>query len=227
MIKSLCIGCEFEGADKNNPTCRECDRRVEYVALIEGGGDIMEEIKGEERGERKEDRERTNVEHRTSNIEHRMKEQTPVIPAKAEHAVKHSAIQKKGEKICIVEGCGKKIAARDFCSTHFSAWQDGRIKHPILGKYFKVRDQKKAKKIKRLDSKKTAPVKKTKSPKSIPGKLEYTRLDGGLIIELGNYPRIKHQIDFLADKYLINSEHVIIGLLGEALAARKERRDSA
>ena len=36
MAKSPCIGCEFELADKNNPTCRECDRRVEYVALIAG-----------------------------------------------------------------------------------------------------------------------------------------------------------------------------------------------
>jgi hypothetical protein len=46
-MKSPCIGCEFELADKNNPTCRECDRRVEYVASIEEEEDIMEEIKGQ------------------------------------------------------------------------------------------------------------------------------------------------------------------------------------
>ena len=200
MTKSPCIGCEFELADKNNPTCRECDRRVEYVASIEEGEGIMEEI------------EKTEVRDQRSEIG-------------SEEKGKEQGASNMPVQVCIVEGCQKKIAARDFCSTHFSAWQDGRIKHPILGKYFKVRNQKMTKKNKAARVKKTAPVKKIKSPKSIPGELEYTRLDGGLIIDLENYPRIKHQIDFLADKYLVNSEHVVIGLLGEALAGRRERSD--
>ena len=39
MTKSPCIGCDLETKDKNNPTCRECKKRVWYAFFIEE--DIM------------------------------------------------------------------------------------------------------------------------------------------------------------------------------------------
>ena len=54
-------------------------------------------------------------------------------------------------------------------------------------------------------------------------KIEDPLLDAVTIVDLKEYPRIDRQIDYLADKYLVTHAHVVIGLLGEALAARKER----
>jgi hypothetical protein len=198
MTKSPCIGCEFELADKNNPTCRECDRRVEYVASIEGGGgDIMEEI------------EKTEVRDQRSEIGDQGAEK----------------VNRPLGKMCIIDGCDKKVVARGLCDTHYTAWQDGRIMHPTEGVYKKIRFSKaRAAKSKPAQSKKT-PVKKISAIKTPPEKIKSPRLDAVVVVDLNDYPRIKHQIDFLADKYLVNSEHAIIGLLGEALAGRRERSD--
>jgi hypothetical protein len=212
MAKSPCIGCEFELADKNNTTCRECDRRVEYVALIEG--DAME---------------KTEIRDQRSEIRSRK--------------------PKRSDKICLIEGCDNKMLNRGLCSMHYQQWRLGKIVHPVLGKFTvsqaRIRSKAKTNLVKK------APVKKkeVKKQKSEVGsrKSENARkailktiadaaaekvtegvkanLPGALKVDLDNYPKIKHQIDFLADKYLVNSEHVIIGLLGEALAARRERSD--
>jgi hypothetical protein len=179
MAKSPCIGCEFELADKNNPTCRECDRRVEYVALIAGGGSIMEETKETEVGDQRSEVRGT-------------------------------------KKECIIEGCEKKAHARELCHSDYKRWRDGDIEHPTLGKFFKIRGVNK----KKLKVKKTAAAVAEKVTEGVKANLL-----GALKVDLGNYPRIKHQIDFLADKYLVNPEHVIIGLIGEALAGRRERSD--
>ena len=43
----------------------------------------------------------------------------------------------------------------------------------------------------------------------------------GLILNLDNYPKIKAAVHNTAEKYFVTPEHVVIGLLGEALAARE------
>jgi len=205
MTKSPCIGCEFEFADKNNPTCKECDRRVEYVALIEGNGrGIMGEIKEAEVGDQR----------------------SKVGDQRAEKVTRPLG------KMCIIDGCKKKVVARGVCDTHYTAWQDGRLLHPTEGVYKKIRFSKaRGAKSRPAQGKKTpTPVipakagiqKKTEATQSMPGNA--LRVDG-LIVDLSSCPKIKHQVDFLADKYLVNPEHVIIGLLGEALAARREKRN--
>ena len=177
MAKSPCIGCEFELADKNNPTCRKCDRRVEYVALIEGGGSIMGA---------------TAFGDQMSEVgDQKPKNQQP--------------------KECVIEGCEKKAHARGLCHSDYKRWRDGDIEHPTIGKFVKIRGV----------NKKKSKVKKTAAV--VPG--VKANLPGALKVDLDNYPKIKHQIDFLADKYLVNPEHVIIGLIGEALAGRRERSD--
>lgn len=35
-VKSPCRGCELEHADKRNPTCRDCDKRVEFCVALGG-----------------------------------------------------------------------------------------------------------------------------------------------------------------------------------------------
>lgn len=83
------------------------------------------------------------------------------------------------------------------CRHCYQAWRRGRKEHPTLGKF--------------------TPSQVHHQPKR-PGR------DGPIItLNLNDCPKIIRRIDFLADKYLVNPEHVIIGLLGEALAARKER----
>ena len=212
MTKSPCIGCELESADKNNPTCRECDRRVEYVALIEEGGDIMEETKETEVGD-----------------------QRPEVGGRK---------PKRSDKICLIEGCDFKVLNRGLCSMHYQQWRLGKIVHPVLGKFTvshaRISSKAKTNLVKKMPVKK----KKVKKQKSEVREREesntenhsgYTaaekvtegvkaNLPGALKVDLDNYPKIKHQVNFLANKYLVNSEHVIIGLLGEALAARRERK---
>lgn len=85
MTKSPCIGCEFELADKNNPTCRECDRRVEYAMSI------------------KED---MNIEHRTSSVQRRMKEMEIKEPAGVH--VEKREYHKTGERKKREKSAGRK-----------------------------------------------------------------------------------------------------------------------
>ena len=117
MIKRPCIGCKFEPLDKNNPTCRECDRRVEYVALIE---------------------EDMNIEHRTSNAQRRMKkmeiEETAGVRIEKRKYHK-STINNQQSKECLIEGCGKGIYCRGLCRNHFQQWYKGYIDHPVFGAY--------------------------------------------------------------------------------------------
>lgn len=35
MSKNPCLSCRMIDEDKNNPTCRQCDMRVRYVAQLE------------------------------------------------------------------------------------------------------------------------------------------------------------------------------------------------
>jgi hypothetical protein len=189
---------------------------VEYVALIEGGA----MGKTEDREERKEDRGRTNIEH----------------PPAA---------------VCVIcHNSDKKILNKrsQTCGACYQAWNVGKIEHPTLGKFkssltkSKITKEKKPKSpvipVEETWGRKPEvdePIMKTPTP-VIPAEAghavkhsaiqENALCADGIIIKLDKYPRIKHQIDFLADRYLVNPEHVIIGLIGEALAARRERKES-
>ena len=189
MMKSPCIGCELEAADKNNPTCRECDRRVEYVALIAGdGGSIM--------GETKE----TGAGDQISEVEGR----------------------RKVEKECIIEGCSKKAVARKLCSTHNKAWSVDRIEHPELGKYFTIRPRKK-KEVKKQKSE----VRSQKAERAVSAEVKKAALPPLVAVQLSLYPEIHKAVYDTAEKFFVTPEHVIIGLLGEALAARTRLRDAS
>ena len=197
MRESPCIGCEFEHDDKNNATCRECAERVEYVTAI---GDMTHSVPVESIFLKQDERPiRQRALAETSNEREKQME---------------NETAKKAVKICVIEGCGKKVVARELCSTHLPAWSAGKIEHPTLGKYFRIRPQKPRKKKETI-----AKNKETPAAKNYP-----VRLDAVTVIDLNEYPRINKQIDFLAEKYFVTPAHAIVGLLGEALAARERRR---
>jgi len=102
------------------------------------------------------------------------------------------------------------------CGVCYQAWRKGTIDHPKLGKFTASQVH--------IKSKIKTPVKKSVK-KSSTVKNYPTRLDAVTVIDLNEYPRINKQIVFLAEKYFVTPAHVIIGLLGEALAARARRRD--
>lgn len=106
-MESPCIGCKLKKADKNNPTCRECSKRVEYVTALGG----MTHSVPEESISLKQN------EHPTSN------EKTSVN------------IRGKNSKGCLIEGCDEDVYCRGLCLNHYQQWYKGYIDHPILGKY--------------------------------------------------------------------------------------------
>ena len=206
MTKSPCIGCEFESADKNNPTCRECDRRVEYVALIEGdGGSIMGETKGTEVG--------------------------------GQGAEVGGRKPKRSDKICLIEGCDFKALNRGLCSMHYQQWRLGKIVHPVLGKFVPsqvhIRSKAKTNLVKKTPVKKKevkkqkSEVRSRKSERAALAEVKKAALPPLVAVQLSLYPEIHKAVYDTAEKYFVTPEHVIISLLGEALAARTRLRDAS
>ena len=196
--RSPCIGCERENEDK-----RKCASTCELLAAYRGG--MLSEKKEE-----------------MMNDESMMR--TPDILAKEalaeEEAMKKDEIKTKDQKPEKVQkkcacGCGKDAKIRGLSRACYQAWTRGRIEPDGYGKFVAVQQHRKkeGKKVRKLEGKK---------PKVIP-EIEGPLLDAVIVVDLKEYPRIDWQINYLADKYLVTQSHVIIGLLGEALAARKER----
>ena len=182
------------GCERENEDKRKCASTCELLAAYRGGM-LSEE---------KEDM--MNDEHRTSNVQHRTSNEKE-IKTKDQ---KPEKVQKK----CAC-GCGKDAKIRGLSRACYQAWTRGRIEPDGYGKFVAVQQHRKkeGKKVRKLEDKK---------PKAIP-EIEGPRLDAVAVIDLKNYPKINSQVNYLSGKYFVTLEHVIIGLLGEALAARKER----
>lgn len=130
MTKNPCIGCDLELEDKNNDTCRECDKRVAYVASLGG--------------------------------------------------LSHSVPE---ESASLAEINGKEDVMEE-------------IEH---------------KKVKRKYNKKVKGDKKQK-----------VALPPLVAVQLNLYPQIHKAVFEAAEKSFLPAEHIIITLIGEALAARRE-----
>ena len=206
MTKSPCIGCEFEFVDKNNPTCRECDKRVEYVALIAGdGGSVMGETKETGAGDQR------------SGIRSRK--------------------PKRSDTICLIGDCDFKTLNRGLCSMHYQQWRLGKIVHPVLGKFTvsqaRIRSKAKTNLVKKAPVKKKevkkqkSEVGSRKSERAAPAEVKKAALPPLVAVQLSLYPEIHKAVYDTAEKYFVTPEHVIISLLGEALAARTRLRDAS
>ena len=134
------------------------------------------------------------------------------------------------------------------CGACYQQWNAGKKDHPTLGKFTPILIKSKikipAKKVKAERAPKTTAKKELKianesllrsmtdkiteeivaeiASERFVGKLETVRLDSGLVIDLDNFPKIKTAVYDTAEKYFVTPEHVIIGLLGEALAKRAD-----
>lgn len=203
--RSPCIGCEREKEDK-----KECVLKCERLAAYRAG-----EPWGEKEVVEMED---TEVRDQKSEVS-----PSPKGYGAASRDQGTEKVTRPLGKMCIIDGCDKKVVARGVCDKHYTAWQEGRIVHPTEGVYKKIRFAKaRTAKSKPAQGKKT-PVKKTSATKTPPGEIKTPRLDAVTVIDLNDYPRINQRINVLSEKYFVTPGHVILGLLGEALAVRKER----
>ena len=50
-----------------------------------------------------------------------------------------------GGKVCVIDGCGKGVKARELCDKHLKHWRHGVIAHPTLGEFKHSRPPKKVK----------------------------------------------------------------------------------
>lgn len=207
-MKSPCIGCEFEFADKNNPTCKECDRRVKYIALIENGGNIMTELQDIVGNE---------IETHESKIE----EQQVVKPVQQE---KSDTINHKASGTCVMDNCDFTAnLIRGLCPKHYESWRQGRLKHPVFG-IFTARKAKPKKPLlkKKKKTKDITPTPEITSEESTPpevNKIEKTTVED----LLNQYPKIKKEVDFYADKHLVTPEFIIISIISARLSNQQDR----
>jgi len=216
--RSPCRECPWhlQGLDKNQ-CVNKCERLAAYrdgesweglaIPICERGGKEIAMIKDE---------------HPTSNIKHRISNE-----------------EKKNNqqsKVCVIcHDPDKKVLNKrsQTCAACYQAWNVGKIDHPTLGHFKPSLTKSKIKTNPSEKKLKTANESMLKSmadaiTKEVIAEImaEKVTKAAGLSLNFDNYPRIKKQIDFLADKYLVNAEHVIIGLLGEALAGRKQTSQS-
>lgn len=102
---------------------------------------------------------------------------------------------------CLMPGCHQEGKIRGLCHKHYDAWRHGQISPPILGDFKIVNKPKKVKQQKKPVNVKIAPIQ----------------------LDLSQYPRIKTTITRMAARLSLPVEHLIITLLGEALAGRKDQ----
>ncbi|MDA3833960.1 MAG: hypothetical protein PF495_11240 [Spirochaetales bacterium] len=144
-------------------------------------------------------------------------------------------------KMCVVDGCNKEVFCRGLCENHYKRWQLGKIEHPTFGKFFKIHHfpgrkpkkkpapgvpvkdkiQKSAVGTDRIEeilptpADELSPVEPEHTVSYLPPK--------GITLDLDSYPKIKEAVYGSAEKHFLTPEHVIISLLGKALADRKEK----
>ena len=123
--------------------------------------------------------------------------------------------------ICVFDECDEKAKIRGCCSPHYQAWRKGYIEHPVLGVYTTSQAKSRLKKPKpdhqpqKPQAKSSAikpnnPVTKPYPPPSL------------ITLDLSKYPEIRNVIFDTAKKFLLPVEHVVMTLVGEAIAGKKQ-----
>ena len=132
-------------------------------------------------------------------------------------------------KACVIcHDPDKKILNKrsQTCGACYQAWNTGKINHPTLGKFKPPLTKSKITKTKKTEPAcrksggvKGPPVKK--KFEALQGKFDYSKPVAGFILNLDKFQKIKTAVYDTAEKYFVTPEHVVINLLGEALAGRE------
>lgn len=130
------------------------------------------------------------------------------IPVIKEKRVEQAQKEKAVQKVCEVDGCDRPIKAQRKCGAHYDAWRQGSL--PGYPPYKRVRP--------RVQRKVKAKPKKTKRAR----KVIQTLPDSQIVLDLSRYPKLRDMVFVTAQKFFVTPEHVLIGLAGEALAAKKK-----
>lgn len=155
-------------------------------------------------------------------------------------------------KACVIcHDPDKKILNKrsQTCGACYQAWNTGKITHPTLGKFTPSLTKSKTTKTKKTEParRKSGEVKETpvgkklkianesmlKSmadavTKEVIAEIMAARVldpKAGLILNLDKFLKIKTAVYDTAEKYFVTPEHVVIGLLGEALATRESSHE--
>lgn len=231
MQKNPCIesGCVYEKEDKNNDTCRECDLRVNYVQSLGGmTHSVPEEPISLSELNRKNTpsvipacvpvTRRKQIERRRQVIENLHRKHIEKInfkKGKGENMEDEKKSAKPDQETCVMcHDPGRPILNKrsKTCRRCYLLWNKGNKDHPTLGKFVPSQIH--------VKSKTTKPKIETQTPAD----QEY-QLPKPITLNLEQFPKIKAAIYDTAEKYFVTPEHVIIGLLGEALASRKGAKE--
>jgi len=143
------------------------------------------------------------------------------IPTPEELGETATGHPKTDQKICKVEGCDGDVKCRGFCLKHYDLWRRGKL--PQFPRFTPIqkrpprRDPSKKKPAKKAATKKPMRLPIPKSPEA-PAGLAPSRFG----IDLTDYPAMRDAILETAAEFFIPPQHVIISLMGSALAIRAE-----
>ena len=225
--RSPCLTCPHRDMDKNNCALL-CLRLAAYNSGEPWEGKPLPYIA---KGRNKMENQRSEVRSQKSEIEN--PEGKPA-----------------DENICVIcHDLVKKVLNKrsQTCGACYQAWNTGKINHPTLGKFKPSLTKSKITKTKKPEVRsqksevKEAPgivresadqgekiQVKIDLPETIarlkPGSLLHP-LPEPITLYLELYPKIKSAVYDTAEKYFVTPEHVVIGLLGEALAGRNQKSE--
>jgi len=130
--------------------------------------------------------------------------------------------KKTDPKTCKHEGCDDPVRCRGFCLKHYDWWRLGKLPEfpqftPIQKRTTKQDSPKK--KLRKKKTRKTIklPISKDMRPEAATDTAEHR-----YTVDLTDYPAMRDAILETAAEFFIPPQHVIISLMGDALAIRAE-----
>jgi hypothetical protein len=126
--------------------------------------------------------------------------------------------------ICLIEGCNVIANVRGLCHSHYQAFRKGTIDHPVDGTYVPKQIHHKSK-IKTDKIKPESQPKATQPGKESPIKSTSRSYPFPDIVSLNftDYPELKAIVFETASKFLMPINHIIMTLIGEAIATRVKK----
>ena len=115
--------------------------------------------------------------------------------------------------ICLIEGCNESAEVRGLCHSHYQAFRKGTIEHPTQGKFVVSQVHHKSKI-------KVDPPKPQKEKKPVLRSYPFPDI---VLLNFTDYPELKAIVFETASKFLMPINHIIMTLIGEAVATRVKK----